>query len=232
MQIDVTYDFRRDSFGKDPDKYSSTLRAYHKQLWSKKLPCGSQFILDDSLKNVYLHHRSALGEFFMSSDSIVPTFTRWKNMSHVTELFSKEENEAFRYVSYTIGGMIIFPSNRIDGQPTINVGRGFNRMIADRFDLTLECIRRYYLRQDSPLTKLITRYQNFFDLFYDFEGYVDYFTLQDLVSNGGSSVSFFTAFDNFNTPATPKTAAQYREYRSKSMEFVLARNYRIENNNR
>ena len=29
------------------------------------------------VRGVYLHHRSELGEFFLSSDSVIPTFTRW-----------------------------------------------------------------------------------------------------------------------------------------------------------
>ena len=36
--IDITFDFRSDSSGKDPDSYSPTLNAYHKTLWSKQLP--------------------------------------------------------------------------------------------------------------------------------------------------------------------------------------------------
>ena len=35
--IDITFDFRSDSKGKDPDAYSPTLNAYHRALWSKEL---------------------------------------------------------------------------------------------------------------------------------------------------------------------------------------------------
>ena len=38
--LDITYDFRIDSRGKDPDGYSPTLNAYHKVLWSKEFPNG------------------------------------------------------------------------------------------------------------------------------------------------------------------------------------------------
>ncbi len=81
------------------------------------------------------------GEFFLSSDSVIPTFTRWQSLKHIAQLFPEEENEAFRTIGYTIGGMMIFPGNSIGGKPTLNVARGFNRKIADRMDLTLECIR-------------------------------------------------------------------------------------------
>ena len=38
--IDITFDFRSDARGKDPDAYSPTLNAYHRILWSKELPNG------------------------------------------------------------------------------------------------------------------------------------------------------------------------------------------------
>jgi hypothetical protein len=76
--IDTSFDFRTDACGKDPDVYSPTLRRYHKLLWSKVLPSGRRFDLDDTQRGVYLYHRSDLGKFFLSSDSVMQTFTRWK----------------------------------------------------------------------------------------------------------------------------------------------------------
>ena len=77
--------------------------------------------------------------------------------------------------------LIIFPKNAVDGGHTINQSRGVNTFIDDRFDLTLECIRRFYLNQASPLYSTLMRYKSFFDLFEDFNGYIDFFFLQDLV---------------------------------------------------
>ncbi|MCZ8283144.1 MAG: hypothetical protein O9286_13005 [Aquidulcibacter sp.] len=166
--IDISFDFRTDAGGKDPDTYSPTLRRYHKLLWSKELPTGHHFQLDDTRPKKYLHHESGLGEFQLASDSVIPTFTRWKSMQHIIREFPEEDNEGFRYIGYTIGGMMIFPGNVIDGKQTINGARGFNSKIADRFDLTLECIRRFYLGQPSPLSDVFERYRDFFNLFQDF----------------------------------------------------------------
>ena len=83
-------------------------------------------------------------------------------MRRITGLFAEEENEASRTIGYTIGGMMVFPGNRIDRKMTINGARGCNRKIADRFDLTLECIRRHYLVQRSPLGETLARYREFF----------------------------------------------------------------------
>ena len=227
MLIDTSFDFRTDARGKDPDTYSPALRQYHKLLWSKALPSGDIFHLDDTVRNVYLHHRSRLGEFFLCSDSAIPTFTRWKSLKHITELFREEENEAFRTIGYTIGGMMVFPGNRIGGKSTINGARGFNPKIKDRFDLTLECIRRHYLGERSPLGEDLIRYRDFFALFGDFRGYVEFFMLQDLVTSDGSAVRFFIPFDNFNTRPVPWDGDSYEEYRRLSIEFIEARNRRI-----
>ena len=53
--------------------------------------------------------------------------------------------------SYSIGSMIIFPVH----VNSMNQRRGMNILIADRWDLTLECIRRHYAGEESPLTKVI-----------------------------------------------------------------------------
>jgi hypothetical protein len=227
MKIDTSFDFQTDAFGKDPDKYSSTLRRYHRLLWSKPLPSGSPFVLHDAAPKAYLHHRSALGEFHLSSDSVIPTFTRWKALQPIIQLFPKEENEAFRTTSYTIGGMMVFPGNKINGKMTINGARGCSSKIADRMDITLECIRRYYLSERSPLYETLHRYNDFFSLFDNFAGYVDFFMLQDLVSVDYSTVNFFIPFDDFNAKAVPTSDDIYREYRRLSIAFVEARNGRI-----
>lgn len=125
--------------------------------------------------------------------------------------------------------MMIFPANRIDGRQTINGARGFNRKIADRFDLTLECIRRHYLGQASPLALTLSRYDAFFALFGDFRGYVDFSMLQDLVSPAATKIEFFMTFDDFYAPPVPKDIHEYLEYRRRSIAFVSARNQRIAN---
>lgn len=138
-----------------------------------------------------------------------------------------EANEEFRTVGYTIGGMMIWPGNRVDGTMTINGARGFYRRIADRMDLTLECVRRHYLGQHSPPGPVLARYSEFFALFESFSGFVDFFLLQDLVADDRAAVKFFMPLDDFSSPPVPRDVATYREYRRRSIEFVQARNDRI-----
>lgn len=226
--IDITFDFRLDTpAGKDPDAYSATLRSYHKQLWSKPLPNGVNFTLDDTKPKAYLYHASDLGEFFLSSDTATHTFSRLTSMSNIIREIDAAEIEEFRHLAYTIGSMIIFPSNRIDGKSTINGARGFHPLIRDRIDLTLECIRRHYNKEQSPLTDALARYSNFFGIFENFQGYVDFFLLQDLVSADYSTINFFMPFDDFKTPAIPKSLATYMSYKNCVIKYIHARNQRI-----
>ncbi len=228
ISIDINFDFRSDTPpGKDPDSYSSTLRSYHRRLWSKPLPNGKPFELIDSKEGAYLYHHSELGEFFLSSDSAIHSFSKWASMAHIISQFRNGEVEAFKSLGYTIGGMIIFPGNRIDGKATINGARGFHPLIRDRIDLTLECIRCHYKNESSPLEDTLSRYSDFFALFDSFKGYVDFFLLNDLVSKDYSEIGFFMPFENFKTPAVPKTFDSYCGYKDLAMSFVNKRNQRI-----
>lgn len=224
--IDVSFDFRTDAGGKDPDDASPTLRRYHRILWSRPLPSGKSFGLSDCERGVYLHHRSQLGEFWLASDTMMPTFSRWTILEPIMRQLAEEEHEAFLGTVYTIGGMIVFPGNRIDRMMTINGARGFNRSIADRFDLTLECIRRHYLLESSPLGATLARYSDFFALFGDFRGYVEYFLLDDLVHADGT-IDFILPFDGFRSGAVPTDFVSYVEFRRRSIDFIEARNARI-----
>jgi hypothetical protein len=133
-------------------------------------------------------------------------------------------------IGYTIGGMMVFPGNRVDRKWTINQARGCLRRISDRFDLTLECIRRHYLGFADPslLGETLNRYRDFFALFESFRGFVDFFLLQDLVTDDYSAVTFAMPFDDFKSSSLPKDFESYVEYRRRSMEFIAARNRRIE----
>ena len=227
MLIDTAFDFRTDSGGRDPDTYSPTLRRYHRHLWSKPLPDGRPFDLDDTTPGGYLHHRSEAGEFWLASDSVMQTFTRWTVTQHIVEKFPATELDWFNTITYTIGGMVLFPGNRVDGKMTINGARGFNRAIADRMDLTLECIRRHYLGLMSPLADTLKRHSDFFALFGDFRGYVEFFLLQDLVTPDQQTVTFFAPFNDFKSPSVPREVDTYAEFMRTSIEFVHARNRRI-----
>jgi len=61
----------------------------------------------------------------------------------------------------------------------------------------------------------------FFGLFGNFRGYVEYFLLQDLVTEDRSVVRFFTPFANFTTSPVPEGVEAYRH--TASAQPVLLR---------
>ena len=226
QRIDTSFDVRSDAAGKDPDQYSATLRRYHQLLWSKPLPNGIGFDLDVTTPSVYLHHKSDLGEFELSSDSIVHPYDYWIRTEDLIKQIPQVELDEFNNIGSTVGAYLVFPSNVIAGGQTINMARGRSRKVDDRIDLTLECIRRHYQGEKSPLASTLALYNEFFSLFGDFDHYVEFFLLQDLVSDDGA-VKFFLPFDDFATPTLPGTVEEYQAYRALVTRFVAARNDRI-----
>ena len=225
--IDIHFDVFSDTpKGKDPDSYSATLRKYHQILWSKPLPNGIRFDLDDDTPRL-LHHKSELGEFFLSSDAIGHTYKNVKKMAHIVNQITPDEMNSFFSLCSTIGAFIMFPSKKIDNKMTINGARGINHKIQDRFDLTLECIRSFYLKKNSPLSDTLVRYSQFFNLFDNFKGYVDFFLLQDLVEENYSAIKFWHPFNGFDYSPLPKNIEEYQAYKINVIDFLTARNQRI-----
>lgn len=214
-----------DANGGDPDATSPTLRAYHKILWSKTLPSGQLFDLRDGKPGYYLLHSSAHGDFSLGSDAITHSYRNHSRKKWLTEQIPQQVLELFDRGS-TIGAYVIFPNNRVDGKHTINQARGISRLIDDRFDLTLECIRRFYINKTSPLTETLARYASFFELFQTFNGYVDFFLLNDLVNEHGH-IKFYLPFDDFQSPPEFRDVDEYLVYKSHVESFIEARNKRI-----
>ena len=175
----------------------------------------------------FLHHRSSLGEFFLTSDSVMPTWGHWKRTADLISHIPASELEQFRTIAHQIGGKLVFPGMQIGRMPTINQARVGSK-IADRLDLTLECIRLHYLREDSPLAGVLDRYRNFFALFKNFKGYTDFFLLQDLVSEDDSRVEFLVEFKDFSSRGFDLSVEEYGTYRENGISFVQSRNRRMD----
>jgi len=224
--IDTNFNMYSDANGGDPDATSPTLRRYHRLLWSKCLPGGAPFNLRDDVPGYYLHHSSALGDFSLGSDAITHSYKNQINRKWLTTQIPTEVQELFDHGS-TIGAYIVFPNRKIDCKHTINQARGVLRLIDDRFDLTLECIRRFYADETSPLEETLQRYASFFQLFETFKGYVEFFLLNDLVDEHGD-VKFYLPFDDFQSPPEFEGVEDYLFYKNQVESFVEARNKRIE----
>jgi hypothetical protein len=224
--IDTNFNFYSDSKHGDPDSASPTLRRYHKLLWCKKLRNGKVFELCDTRIGSYLYHNSELGEFFLGSDAITHSYKNHKRKKWLTDKIPNEVGELFDAGS-TVGAYILFPNNGIDGKYTINQARGVNSFIDDRFDLTLECIRLFYIGKESPLSETLIRYEKFFDLFNDFIGYTNFFLLNDLLDDS-NNINFYLPFDDFTTRPCFSDTSQYLVYKKRVMDFIRSRNKRID----
>lgn len=239
--IDIAFDFTSDSphywdsfwdnnnglgaGGSDPDSASKMLQQYHQLLWSKPLPNGEYLDLKMGIGANYLTWR----DFRFGSDSIIASFRyeRYRGMIEQVKRAVPDYRafmESFLRRTYTIGGMIIFPKWR----GGINQSRGCNPQIKDRWDLTLECIRKYYQGEKSPLYDTLVKDKPFFDLFVDFKGYVDFFYLQDCVSNDYSSAEFWLGDGEFTYKPLPQTVSDYLTWIECELQFVEKRNKRIQ----
>lgn len=226
--FDANFDSRHDAGKGDPDRTSKVLRRAHQFLWSKPLPNGDPFDLVTTRKGCYLYHESRRGTFYLSSDTVVPTFRSWIKVRSIIDQISTAELDQFQVLNHSMAGAMIFPGERRRGTLTINSARGMTPRIADRFDLTLEAIRRHYQGGASPLTKTLENYGDFFELFENFRGYVEHFLLDDLVDAKFQKVLLFTPFEDFGiTPALPQSVEAYSAYRDKAEIFLRARNQRI-----
>jgi len=224
--IDITFDFRTDTpKGKDPDIYSKTLKLYHQTLWSRELPNGEFMMLEQS-RDPYCY--LTWKDFDFGSDSIIVElrYRKYKSvLNQVADIVDDIEAyyETLIRRSYTIGGMIIFPKH----PNSMNQRRGTCEKISDRWDLTLECIKRYYSGEDSPLSRVIEGDKAFYDLFVDFKGYVDYFFLQDCVTDDYSEVNIWCGDTSFQNSGLPETVDNYFEFIRNEHDFLDKRNARI-----
>ena len=70
--------------------------------------------------------------------------------------------------------------------------------------------------------------KDFFDLFVDFKGFVDFFYLQDCVNEKEDSIIFWFKDDGFTGKILPETVDEYVFWLNHNLEFVKRRNIRIQ----
>ena len=155
-------------------------------------------------------------------------FTAWWAIRILAIFFILEmqysPSSSATFGNYTMQHIVIFPVHK----NSMNQRRGTNLRIADRWDLTLECIRRHYAGEESPLSKVIESDNAFYDLFVDFKGYVDFFFMQDCVSADYSSVDIWMGDAPFEKNGLPETVEDYFSFLAKEHIFLDKRNSRIQ----
>lgn len=232
--IDVSFDFRTETpAGKDADDVSPTLRGFHQILWSKPLRSGAAIDLTapPSRRSGYLiNDHPGAPKLWFGSDAITQSYTRWSRPKVLAEaMASLDTEQRARYLDppYTMASAMIWPVRSAD-RPTINQARGTRAPIADRIDLTLECIRRYFENDsDSPLSDVLIAYRDFFAMFGGFAEFATFFHFQDLVTADFEQVRFFLPFDDFARHGAPRSVDEYVTYREATLAFIAARERRM-----
>ncbi len=235
----------------DIDTYSETLRKCQQCVYRRTLPNGELFDLQigNNPEYDYLYwfspnyYGNDLEKSRFASDSIVNMQERYapqekefipdKNIKHY-------KNKLKKYVraASTIGGEIIFPKHKYP--ISVNMARGRNHKIKDRFDLTLECIRRFYEKSESkrqsPLYDVLKADEKFFNLFKDFDNYVKFFYLDGSYVQGGK-IKFFIGGDMFEDGKDgfehpefspfPKNTTEWNRLYRKQLKYLKKRNKQI-----
>jgi hypothetical protein len=241
LVFDTSFDYQTDvppTGRRDPDSASRLLRSHHQLLWTKELSSGLHFApTAPSVRgHGYLIFTDASGtKHWYGSDAITASYTTYMRPRRLVDAIAgltKEQRARYLNPPYTIGSAMIWPVRKAD-RPSINQARGIRSRIADRMDLTLECIRRHYAGEPvSPLADVLTAYADFFALFgrreQGFECFVDFFHFQDLVTPDYGKVVFFLPFDNFHRAGTPATTEEYVTYREATLDFIEKRGRRME----
>ena len=177
--------------------------------------------MSDEKKGSYLYFTDGTVDLNLTSDCITHTYRNTAKMKDVIRSVSPIEINAFFNACFVIGGYTLFPGGQRAGVQTINQARGCNLKIVDRFDLTLECIRRQYLGIPNPLENTLKGYWDFFELFCDFRGYVEFFLLNDLVDEEFQRVNFHIPVDDeFPSLPFPKTVDEYTQYKNSTLTFI------------
>lgn len=159
----------------------------------------------------------------LSGDNVFTRFTgRVPDLMDELEEIKGSEWKAYQQRiirnGWRIGGEILFPRHR----NSLNGMRGFSRQIMDRFDLTLECIQNFYEDKNSPLSWVLEMDREWFELFVNFQGFIDFFLLNDWVDEN------YQVIDQLGTGnLLPETVSELEAWHIRMEELVEARTLRI-----
>lgn len=109
--IDVAFDHRTDSGGRDLDAHSPRLKIAHQLLWNKPLPSGEMFELNPKSKR-YLVFRPDDLVYSLASDQISNSLRTTVRLKNITSQVSEDELDHFQYLGATLGGTILFLVNK------------------------------------------------------------------------------------------------------------------------
>ncbi len=223
----------------DPDSWHKDLRESHRILWSRPFPSGDAWSFAPVprwyLKNAEPRANEPT-QWSIGSDNFATTHTNaLPKMASTIPDYEMGHLHDF----CTIGGYIVFPNGIAQTRTTqvkprkwsINQARGMERRISDRFDLTLDAIRLYFVRittrDANPIGDVLDAYGWFFDSFgkgaEGFQAYVDYFFLNPMVTDGRVVPMYGDALD-FGDALPRRSQSAYNDYIAAQRTAVSDRN--------
>ena len=219
--------YPRPESGWDPDTKSPTMRKYQALLWNKKTPSGVKLDLKLAPK---MSDYITYGPHKMGSDAIFITM-RYKKLDNFFRRrilpespFFAERMKKYLFDAGTIAGEMLWPKH----QNSMNQARGVNPYIWDRFDLTLKCIKLFYEDPNAfnPLAQCMEADRWFYELFVNFEGFTEFFFLQDFIDEKGN-VKYYFDDGSFRKEPRPKNTEEYWRFIGAQEEICLKRKERI-----
>lgn len=155
----------------------------------------------------------------------------WALNSNVSQANIKE----LLKISRTLGGHIFFPrwqiSNNKEGIKSINMARGGEFIsdsrpgFYDRFDMFLFDLKNWYAGIPSQLKAELDSNKIWLDLFGDFKGFVDYFSLNSFVDSEYKVIDLTrteSIIERFES-SIPKENSDYIVYFKNSNNIILSR---------
>ncbi len=206
----------------DPCDDSLFLKKSIRKMFSRPLPNGQTMELEETSSGFRWN------DFRFGIDTVVPSFfsTRNRNLSKAYALSETDFRDSVsEYIRETdlLGAYTIYP---VHANSLIQCIYSNNR-IRGRWDFVLECVRRHYSGEDSPLYDCMRRDRLFYDLFVDFNGFIDFFYLNDFINSDGT-VKMLLQTELFEMNPVPRNWDEYKKWFGTNIELVKKRNSRME----
>lgn len=215
----------------DPDAKCEELREMHYRLYNRyALYINRPFSFEKKYPLSFSEGRyfylSENGSCRLGSDTMNSSYLYYEALKNIKSEMEKcgrnAEAEIEKYrkdIIYRPGNFIVFPK-----KDSINVERGRNGKIKDRFDLTLDCIKKQYEKEDNPLAYVLQKnWEYFFCRFRDFNEYVHFFMLEDYLDEKCNVMQFIDNEDHI----LPKNLGEYDEYIKRISSVIEKRTKRI-----
>lgn len=210
------------SEAQDPADFSAKLAQYQILLYTKPLPSGG-FLKLRANKFNQVEAELPSGESILLTSMPLIHQACFEADNH--ELLSKlpqSQVDIMLRTLVTSGNYMLIPAQPLNGYRLDDFRK--NPRIGNRIDLYLECVRRQYAGEPSPLDDILNPFKPWFELFLSFKQFVEFFYLGNLYDPKLKKIHFFKTFDpDFPINLDPETGSSSMLVLSHSVIFAGSR---------